>query len=194
LAGFDRAWRGPFDLIVLDLMLPGKSGLDVCRDLRQRGVQTPVLMLTALGQTYDKVVGLKIGADDYVTKPFEMAELLARIEAVLRRAASETADGDVVRDFGDLRIDLVRGQVLRSGQSLNLTAREFQLLRYFVQHPGTLLTRQELLREVWELDPGISTRTVDVHVASLRQKIEENPKRPKLILTATGLGYRFNDR
>jgi len=190
--GFEHALRGPFDLILLDILLPGKGGIDICRDLRREGRNTPILMLTALSQPYDKVLGLKIGADDYLSKPFDGAELLARIEALLRRARTPHETGDSVRHFGNLRIDLRRAQVFRENSVIPLSAREFQLLRYFVEHPGALLTRQELLREVWELDPSTSTRTVDVHVGWLRQKLEDDPKHPKLITTVTGLGYRFS--
>jgi two-component system alkaline phosphatase synthesis response regulator PhoP len=190
--GFEQALQDPFDLILLDLMLPGKGGLDICRDLRQQGLTTPILMLTARVQTYDKVLGLKIGADDYVPKPFEVVELLARIEALLRRAMAPRETAGAVRHFGSVRVDLRRAQVSRNGRAVSLTAREFRLLRYFVDHSGALLTRQELLREVWELDPSTSTRTVDVHVGWLRQKLEDDPRHPSLITTVTGLGYRFS--
>jgi two-component system alkaline phosphatase synthesis response regulator PhoP len=189
-SGLDRAVASPFDLIVLDLMLPRMNGLDVLRELRRRGNETPVIVLTARGQVVDKVVGLKLGADDYVTKPFEMMELLARIEAKLRRApaAARTTDG---YQFGAVAIDFRKAEVTRDGQPLDLAAREFQLLRYFIEHRGATLTREELLNEVWGYNAMPSTRTVDVHVAWLRQKLEPTPKHPQYILTVHGLGYKF---
>jgi two-component system alkaline phosphatase synthesis response regulator PhoP len=190
-AGLARASEGGFDLVLLDVMLPGMSGFDVCQTLRQRGIDTPIVMLTARGQLVDRVVGLKIGADDYIPKPFEMAELVARIEARLRRtppAAPAAADG---YQFGDVRVDFRRAEVEREGRLIELSAREFQLLRYFIEHRGAALSRDELLNEVWGYHAMPSTRTVDVHVAWLRQKIEPNAKRPQFILTVHGIGYRF---
>jgi two-component system alkaline phosphatase synthesis response regulator PhoP len=189
--GLGRALNEYFDLIILDLMLPLKNGIDVCRDLRQNGLAVPVLMLTARSQTVDKVLGLKIGADDYVTKPFEMLELLARIEALLRRAPSTPASLGNIHQFGVIRVDLRRAEVWREGHPAALSAREFRLLRYFIEHRGATLPRNELLREVWGYDPATSSRTVDVHVAGLRQKLESDPKHPQLILTVLGLGYKF---
>jgi two-component system alkaline phosphatase synthesis response regulator PhoP len=189
-SGLERASKEPFDLLLLDLMLPRMSGFDVCRELRKRGIETPVIMLTARGQIIDKVVGLKLGADDYVTKPFEMAELLARVEAHLRRApaAPHPAEGYV---FGDIKVDFRRAEATKEGQPLDLSAREFQLLRYFLEHRGATLTREELLNEVWGYNSMPSTRTVDVHVAWLRQKIEPNSRHPQFILTVHGMGYKF---
>jgi len=189
-SGLERASREAFDLVLLDLMLPRMSGFDVCRELRKRGIETPVIMLTARGQVVDKVVGLKLGADDYLTKPFEMAELLARIEAKLRRlpATPHPAEGYA---FGDVRVDFRKAEATRSGAALELSAREFQLLRYFVEHRGATLTRDELLNEVWGYNAMPSTRTVDVHVAWLRQKIEPNPRHPQFIVTIHGMGYKF---
>jgi two-component system alkaline phosphatase synthesis response regulator PhoP len=189
--GYEQALQGPFDLILLDVMLPRKSGLDVCRDLRQRGITTPILMLTARTRTDDKVMGLRIGADDYLPKPFDQAELLARIEALLRRALIPHSSSDTIRQMGSVRVDLRRAEVLRNGRPIPLSAREFQLLRYFIEHSGALLTREELLRDVWDYNASTSTRTVDVHVGWLRQKLEDDPKHPKLIVTSIGLGYRF---
>lgn len=189
-SGLARATREPFDLVLLDLMLPHLNGFDICRELRRREIDTPVIMLTARGQTLDKVVGLKLGADDYVTKPFDMAELLARVEAQLRRApASAHAVGAC--SFGDVRVDFRKAEATRGGQPLLLSAREFQLLRYFIEHRGATLTRDELLNEVWGYNSMPSTRTVDVHVAWLRQKIEPNSRHPQFILTIHGLGYKF---
>jgi DNA-binding response OmpR family regulator len=189
--GFEKATQVPFDLIILDVMLPRRSGFAVCRDIRQAGLITPILMLTARGQTSDKVNGLKIGADDYVTKPFNMRELMARVEALLRRAPSRPVAQTGGFEFGSIRVDLVGTEATRDGKVVNLSAREFQLLRYFIEHRGATLSRDELLKQVWGYSADIYTRTVDVHVASLRQKLEEDPKQPKFILTVQGLGYKF---
>ena len=193
--GKEKATHLPFDLIILDIMLPRRSGLDICMDIRRAGLATPILLLTARGQTSDKVVGFKLGADDYVTKPFDTLELMARIEALLRRVptkavtASQAEHG--IYQFGPIIIDMKGTQVTRNGQRVYLTAREFELLRYFVEHQGTTLSRDELLREVWGHETGTFTRTVDVHVASLRQKLENVPKKPEMIVTIPGLGYKF---
>jgi len=189
--GFEKATRLPFDLIILDVMLPRRSGFTVCQDIREAGVITPVLMLTARSQTQDKVMGLKIGADDYVTKPFDMLELTARIEALLRRAPSSLAPQTDSYQFGSIFVDLRGTTVTRDGQIVNLSAREFQLLRYFIGHPGTTLSRDELLKEVWGYSARVYTRTVDMHVASLRQKLESDSRQPRFILTVQGLGYKF---
>ena len=189
--GFEKATQLPFDLIILDVMLPRRSGFMMCRDIRQAGVITPVLMLTARGRTEDKVMGLKIGADDYVTKPFDMPELVARIEALLRRApTSPTLQNDSYQ-FDSIFVDLRGTEVTREGEPVNLSAREFQLLRYLIEHRGATLSREELLKEVWGYNANMFTRTVDVHIASLRQKLENDPKQPKFILTVQGLGYKF---
>jgi two-component system, OmpR family, alkaline phosphatase synthesis response regulator PhoP len=189
-----RASERPFDLILLDLMLPGGSGVDVCSQLRARGVTTPVIMLTARSAVVDKVIGLKMGADDYLTKPFEMAELLARIEVQLRRRQSEEPrplpSAGVVR-VGALEIDLRRAEVTREGEPIALSAKEFQLLRYFLDHRGATISRDELLSAVWGYDSMPNTRTVDVHVASLRRRIESNPRAPEHVITIHGLGYKF---
>jgi two-component system, OmpR family, alkaline phosphatase synthesis response regulator PhoP len=193
--GTEKATQLPFDLIILDVMLPRRSGLDVCTDIRRAGLATPILLLTARGQTSDKVVGFKLGADDYVTKPFDTLELMARIEALLRRAPTKTGSGapssSGLYQFGSITLDIRGTQLMREGQRVYLTAREFELLRYFVEHQGTTLSRDELLREVWGHETGTFTRTVDVHVASLRQKLERVPKKPELIITVPGLGYKF---
>jgi two-component system, OmpR family, alkaline phosphatase synthesis response regulator PhoP len=189
--GLARAASEYFDLIVLDIMLPRKSGLDVCRDLRQQGFATPILMLTARSQIVDRVIGLKIGADDYLTKPFDMLELLARVEALLRRAPRATGGPSPIYEFGSIRVDTRRTEVLRDGARVPLSAREFQLLRYFIEHRGATLSRKELLREVWGYSGAQLTRTVDVHVAGLRRKLEIDPANPKFILTVLGFGYKF---
>jgi two-component system alkaline phosphatase synthesis response regulator PhoP len=188
--GLARGSAEPFALIILDGMLPGRDGFDVCRTIRQRGVQTPILMLTARGQVVDRVVGLKLGADDYLTKPFEMAELLARLEALLRRAPHAAPSSDSYQ-FGDVNVDFRKAEVTRAGQALELSAREFKLLRYFIEHRGATLSRDELLNEVWGYNAMPNTRTVDVHVAWLRQKLEAHPRRPQYIHTIHGLGYKF---
>jgi two-component system alkaline phosphatase synthesis response regulator PhoP len=190
-SGLQRASGDAFDLIVLDVMLPQINGFDLCREVRRRGVATPILMLTARGQVVDKVVGLKLGADDYLTKPFEMPELMARLEALLRRRPSgPRAGGDTYR-FGDVVVDFRRAEVTRDGQPVDLSAREFKLLRHFIEHRGATLSRDDLLSDVWGYDEMPLTRTVDVHVAGLRQKIEANPKLPEYLLTVHGLGYKF---
>jgi two-component system alkaline phosphatase synthesis response regulator PhoP len=190
-SGFERAAKEAFDLVILDVMLPQKSGFDVCRDLRRRSIDTPVLMLTARGQVVDKVIGLKLGADDYLTKPFEMMELLARVEALLRRVPLAPDSQLEAYRFGPVKIDFRSAEVEREGEKIELSAKEFQLLRYFIEHRGATLSRDELLNEVWGYDAMPATRTVDVHVAWLRQKLEPNTRHPQYILTVHGMGYKF---
>jgi two-component system alkaline phosphatase synthesis response regulator PhoP len=189
-AGLSAALSGDFDLIILDLMLPRKNGLDVCRGLRQKGGSAPILMLTARSQVVDKVVGLRLGADDYLTKPFDTLELVARVEALLRRVPAAAHSTEHYR-FGSVEVDFRRAEVVKDGKPVVLSAREFQLLHYLIDHRGDTLSREELLTEVWKYDSLPSTRTVDVHVAWLRQTLEDNPKFPQLILTIRGLGYKF---
>ncbi len=190
--GQARAAGEAFDLIILDVMLPRKNGFDVCRDLRQQGVQVPMIMLTARSQVVDKVVGLKLGADDYLTKPFEMIELLARVEALLRRVPAPPPPSAEVYQFGQVKVDFRRAEVQRVGVGpVELSALEFRLLRYFIDHRGATLSRDELLNNVWGYNSLASTRTVDVHVAWLRQKLEPNPRYPQFILTVHGFGYKF---
>lgn len=190
--GFERASQLPFDLIILDLMLPRRRGLDICRDLRQMGLATPVLVLSARSETIDKVVGLRLGADDYVTKPFESAELLARIEALLRRLPTRTSKE--VYQCGSVRVDLRRAEVTRDHHPVYLSAREFQLLRYLIERAGEAVPRGDILRTVWGYDSGTFTRTVDVHISSLRQKLEDDSRQPELILTVPGIGYQFSTK
>ena len=191
-SGLALATRERWDVILLDVMLPGVSGFDVCRDMRQRGVTTPVVMLTARGQVVDKVLGLKLGADDYLTKPFDMMELLARIEVQLRRSdAARRGAATTQYQFGDVIVDVRKTEVTRAGTPVELSAREFLLLKYFIEHREATISRDELLNEVWGYHSMPSTRTVDVHVAWLRQKIEPNPRQPQFILTVHGLGYKF---
>ena len=185
-----RALSDGFDLLLLDIALPRKDGFDVCRDLRQHGASLPILMLTARTQTVDKVVGLKLGADDYLTKPFDMMELLARIEALLRRAGSSLGSLEGYT-FDDVRVDFRGAEVVKAGEPIDLSALEFKLLRYLIEHRGEVLSRDQLLDEVWGYQAKVQTRTVDVHVAALRQKIETNPSRPEHVVTVHGLGYKF---
>jgi two-component system alkaline phosphatase synthesis response regulator PhoP len=191
-SGLERATGERWDVILLDVMLPGASGFDVCRDIRQRGVATPIIMLTARGQVVDRVLGLKLGADDYLTKPFDMLELSARVEVQLRRQASAAVQGTPNQyQFGAVSVDFRKTEVRRDGEPIDLPAREFLLLKYFIEHREATLSRDELLNEVWGYHSMPSTRTVDVHVAWLRQKIEPNPKQPQYVLTVHGLGYKF---
>jgi DNA-binding response OmpR family regulator len=178
------------DIILLDVMLPLMSGIDVCRTLRTRGIDTPILMLTARSQEMDKVVGLEVGADDYVTKPFSVAELLARIRAHLRRAAKQVA-GIESFSFGEVELNFKKYAASKGGQALDLSAREFEILRYLIRHRGETVTRDQLLDEVWGYEATPVTRTVDNHIARLRQKIEQDPSEPKHIITVHRLGYRF---
>ena len=186
-----RGGGEPFDIIVLDVMLPGRDGFEVARVLRQQGVRTPILMLTARTQVVDRVVGLKLGADDYLTKPFDTMELLARLEALLRRAPASAGVSLERYQFGDIAVDVRRAEITKGGAPLDLSAREFQLLRYFIENRGSTLSREQLLQDVWGYTAMPSTRTVDVHVAWLRQKLEPNPKLPQYILTIHGMGYKF---
>ncbi len=192
LYGYELALEGESDLIVLDLMLPKKHGLDICRDLRERGIPTPVLMLTARGQLTDRVRGLKLGADDYLVKPFEMVELLARIDAILRRERLHSRGARQTYEFGDAIVDLRQSAVFKGGRRLRISAKEFDLLLYFIRHRRQTLSRDNLLCNVWHYKTGLSTRTVDVHVGSLRQKIEEDPTEPRWIVTRHGIGYIFD--
>lgn len=190
--GLSYALSDSFDLIILDVMLPKKNGLDVCRDLRQKNITTPIWMLTAKGETIDKVLGLKLGADDYLTKPFEMMELFARIEALLRRSPNTNQNSTEKFRFGAVSVDFRRAKVERENESIELSALEFKLLQYLIEHRGEVLKRDELLDEVWGYDAMHFTRTVDVHIAWLRQKLEENPRYPQFIQTVHGLGYKFS--
>ena len=193
--GLRAATEGGFDLVLLDVMLPGKNGFDVCRDLRARNVTSPVMMLTARGQVIDKVLGLKLGADDYLTKPFEPLELLARVEALLRRQSSPaTARAVETFRFGRIEVDFRSTEVRLGGRAVEMSAREFELLRFFIEHRGATLSREQLQREVWGYGAEILTRTVDVHVGLLRQKLEDDAKSPRHFLTVRGFGYKFVER
>jgi two-component system alkaline phosphatase synthesis response regulator PhoP len=190
--GLEKALGEPYDLLILDVMLPGKNGFEVCRELRQQGKDVAVLMLTAKTQLTDRVVGLKLGADDYLTKPFDPPELLARIEALLRRVKKGALTPVVQFRFGDVEVDFEKGDVRRGGAAVSLAAKELELLRYLIDHRGRVVPREELLEKIWEYQPGVSSRTVDVHVAWLRQKLEDRPQTPRHIFTVRGVGYRFS--
>jgi two-component system alkaline phosphatase synthesis response regulator PhoP len=189
--GLARASSEPFDVVLLDVMLPGMNGFDVCRELRRTGKDVAVLMLTARGQLTDRVVGLKLGADDYLTKPFEPPELLARVEALLRRVRKQGLPAVASFQFGDVEVDFERGDAKKGGAAIPLAAKEFELLRYLVNRRGKVVSREELLESVWEYQPGVSSRTLDVHIAWLRQKLEPNHRHPQYILTVHGVGYKF---
>lgn len=178
------------DIILLDIMLPKMSGLDVCRHLRSRGVDAPIIMLTARGQEIDKVVGLEAGADDYVTKPFSLNELLARVRAHLRRAARQVADIEVYR-FGDIKLDFKQYRASKGERDLELTPREFKILKFFILHQNEIVTREQLLNDVWGYENFPISRTVDNHIAKLRQKIEDVPAEPQYIITIHRVGYKF---
>jgi two-component system alkaline phosphatase synthesis response regulator PhoP len=190
-SGLARASAGLFDLVILDIMLPRKTGFDVCRELRQKGIDSAVLMLTAKTQVADRVVGLKLGADDYLTKPFDPAELLARVQALLRRVQKE--DRIPVRTFAfdDIQADFERPLVTRRGDTVNLAAKEMQLFHFLVDHRERVVTREEILQKVWKYNSEVASRTIDVHIAWLRQKLEEDPQHPKHIHTIRGKGSRF---
>jgi two-component system alkaline phosphatase synthesis response regulator PhoP len=190
-AALRRILEGAFDLVLLDLMLPGMDGLDVCRRARSKGIQTPVIMLTAKGQDVDKIVGLELGADDYVTKPFNRRELLARIKAVLRRGRNGPEAGEVYR-FGDVTVDLGRGEVKKGGVEIDLTPVEFKLLRTFLERSGRVLSIDDLLRAVWGPDAVLTDRVVYTHVNHLRNKLEDDPRSPRYLIGLRGLGYRFD--
>jgi len=190
IAGLERALKEVPDLVVLDVMMPRMSGLDVCRQLKAKRPSMPIIMLTARGQEVDKVVGLELGADDYVTKPFSIRELLARVKAVLRRAKTDPKDKERLA-FGDVEVNLRSCQVSLSGKELEFSSKEFELLKYFLAHPGETLSRDRLLEDVWGYDRFPTTRTVDAHIVRLRQKVEPRPEEPRFILTVHGTGYKF---
>ncbi len=189
--GLRLANEGNPDVIVLDVMLPKLSGIDVCKRIRQNNNRVPIIMLTARGQEADKVVGLKSGADDYVTKPFSFLELFARVEAVLRRAQGRVEEAESY-EFGNVNIDFRRAQAFKHGKHLSLSPREFKLLRFLIDHRGEVLARERLLNAVWDYDNVPLTRTVDMHIAKLRKKIEDTPQDPTFIVTVHRVGYRFN--
>jgi two-component system OmpR family response regulator len=187
--GEEAAGSTPYDAIVLDLMLPDRDGLDVCRNLRRRKIGAPVLMLTALGSTADKVTGLDAGADDYLTKPFEFEELLARVRALVRRGSAIEAG---VLAFGDLELDLRTRRARRAGEAIRLSAKEFALLELFLRNPGRVLSRSTIAEKVWDAMYEPASNVIEVHVASLRRKVDRGHERP-LIRTVVGMGYRLGD-
>ena len=187
--GLERALKDSPDLVLLDVMMPKMSGLDVCKQLKVKRPSLPIIMLTARGQEIDKVVGLELGADDYVTKPFSIRELMARVKAVLRRVSPQTTNE--VYKFSDVEVNVRSNEVLRAGERIDLSAKEFALLAYFVSHPAETLSRDRLLDAVWGYENYPNTRTVDTHIVHLRQKLEPNPEEPRFILTVHGSGYKF---
>ncbi len=191
--GLQLAREGAFDLMILDVMLPKMNGHDVCKQLRAAGDQLPIIMLTARGQEIDKVLGLKLGADDYMTKPFSFMELLARAEAVLRRSSNQTQTLDCYR-FGQVVVDFKKCETRKDGKLLKLSAREYRLLQYFIEHRGEIIERDTLLDQVWDHNEAPLTRTVDMHVAKLRKKIEDHPSDPHFLITVHRMGYKFVDQ
>jgi two-component system alkaline phosphatase synthesis response regulator PhoP len=189
-SGLKLASEGDHDLIILDVMLPKMSGLDVCKKIRRNGSRVPVIMLTARGQEIDKVLGLKTGADDYVTKPFSFLELMARVEAVLRRSSGYSERVDRYQ-FGEVEIDFGRSEAHKAGEPIALSPREFKLMGFLIEHRGEVLTRERLLDAVWGYDNVPFTRTVDMHIAKLRKKIEDKPHDPDFIVTVHRVGYKF---
>ena len=185
----ERARQQSFDLILLDVMLPRKDGFDVCREVRRTDRRTPIIILTAKTQEAEKVLGLELGADDYITKPYSPRELRARIKAVLRRTAGEQPD---VYRFGDAEVDFARCELRRAGQVIDLAPLEFKLLAAFVRHPGRVLTQQQLLDEVWGREVFVTDRAVDNQVTNLRKKIEVVPAEPRYLISVRGIGYRFD--
>ncbi|HTZ95896.1 MAG TPA: response regulator transcription factor [Terriglobales bacterium] len=190
VAGLERALSEMPDIVILDVMMPRMSGLDVCKQLKAKRPSLPIIMLTARGQEVDKVVGLELGADDYVTKPFSIRELLARVKAVMRRAGITTKPAEKFA-FGDVEVNFKSCQVSKRGKAVDFSSKEFDLLKFFLHHPGETLSRDRLLEEVWGYDHFPTTRTVDAHVVRLRQKVEPRPEEPRFILTVHGTGYKF---
>lgn len=193
--GLAQARSSDYDLIILDVMLPGTDGFDICRELRAQDRTTPILMITAKSEEVDKVLGLELGADDYITKPFSIREVLARIKAMFRRIevdrqATETPDEAPI-DVGDLHIEPAKRKVQRDGATLDLTGKEYELLLLFAQHPGRVYSRQELLDEVWGYQYGGYSHTVNTHINRLRNKLEVDPSDPQYVRTVWGVGYRF---
>jgi len=189
--GLREATGNTPDVIILDVMLPKKSGLDICREIRAVGGTVPIIMLTARGQEIDKVLGLKLGADDYVTKPFSFLELMARVEAVLRRASGPAGDGLESYRFGDVEIHFKRYEATKAGEPIEMSPREFELLRFLIEHKGEVISREQLLDRVWGYENMPFTRTVDMHIAKLRKKIEDHPSEPRYIVTVHRFGYKF---
>ncbi len=190
IAGLQSILQSPPNLVVLDLMLPGKNGFEVCREIRERGINTPVIVLTARAQEADKIRGLELGADDYITKPFSLAELIARIRAVLRRSDPEQSS-DTIRSRS-ITIDLKRHQVLKGNTPVELTDKEFQILTYLMKRPSEVISRDDFLKTIWGEEVYITHRTVDIHISALRRKIEDDPEHPSLIVSVRNVGYKFD--
>lgn len=188
--GFELAGKHDFDLIVLDLILPGKDGIEICKELRSDGVKTPIIMVTSRKEEIDKILGLEIGADDYVTKPFSIRELLARVKALIRRSTYEPGDIEEVA-FANLKIDFKKQEMLKGENPVRLSATEYRILHYFIDHEGEVISRDKFLDEVWGYDSYPTTRTVDNYILSLRKKIEDDPANPKHLLTIHKVGYKF---
>jgi two-component system alkaline phosphatase synthesis response regulator PhoP len=192
VAGMRRASEEPFDLLILDVMLPGSSGLEICHAVREQGFDGAILILTSLGQVSDRVIGLRTGADDYLVKPFDSDELLARVSALLRRVHKEELTPVMRMEFGSVTADFAQNVFTKGGQPASLAAKEAELLRLLINHRGQVLSRDKILKQVWREQSFITPRTVDVHIAWLRQKLEDDPQSPKHIITVRGEGYRFN--
>ena len=188
--GYDKARTGDYDLILLDVMLPDKNGIDICKDLRKDGISSPILMLTGKKEEIDKVIGLEIGADDYVTKPFSIRELIARVKALLRRPQKTIVEVDEF-SFGDVDLNFKKHEAAKGKKTIDLSAMEFKVLKYFIQYEGEVIERDVLLNEVWGYDNYPSTRTVDNFILNLRKKIEDDHSKPKHLLTIHGAGYKF---
>lgn len=192
IEGLAKAENPDTDMIILDIMLPGMNGFDICKKLRNQGIRTPIIMLTAKGQEIDRVLGLEIGADDYVTKPFSPRELQARVKAVLRRMETEPDDkAENLFRSGGLEVDFRKYECRKNDKEVSLTAHEFELLKYLLRNRGRVINRDELLDEIWGKNVFVTPRTVDTHIANLRKKIEDDPSRPRLIISIRGVGYKF---
>lgn len=189
-SGFELAHKADFDLIILDLILPGKDGIEICKDLRSKGVKTPIIMVTSRKEEIDKILGLEIGADDYVTKPFSIRELLARVKALIRRSTYEPGDLEEAA-FADLKINFKKQEMYKGIKSVKLSATEYRILHYFIDHEGEVISRDKFLDEVWGYDSYPTTRTVDNYILSLRKKIEDDPANPKHLVTVHKVGYKF---
>jgi DNA-binding response OmpR family regulator len=192
IEGLAKASNPDIDLIILDIMLPGMNGFDICKKLRNQGISTPIIMLTAKGQEIDRVVGLEIGADDYVTKPFSPRELQARVKAILRRMETDPDDkADNLFRSGELEVNFRQYECSKNGKAVSLTSHEFELLKYLIRNRGQVINRDELLNEVWGKDVFVTPHTVDTHMANLRKKIEDDPSQPRFIISIRGVGFKF---
>ena len=189
--GLATLLANPFDLVILDVMLPHISGFDIVRKAREQGIRTPILMLTAKGEEIDKVLGLELGADDYVTKPFGLHELIARVNALLRRAAQVDGKTDTAMKIDDVVVNFATYTGSKAGEEFTMTPKEFEILKYLWQHKNETVSRDDLLTQVWGYDESVSTRTIDNFILKLRQKIENDPAHPRRIMTIHGTGYKF---